>query len=474
MEWFIGIETKTRSYSDDMVDADAMEKPVMHFQTLAMRIMLVSVFYLAAPPLSASAAILIEDGCHGSPGGGCITRGEISSVYIYGMIDDDTAVAIARIDGMLPLDKPFPLVYINSDGGSAHSAEWIGRILRRRQASIEGRDVFHPDRDARCYSACVLVALGAVSRQFRDIGVHRSHIEFTKRGSIVDVQPSVPAQDNAMQAYIEEMGAHSDLRKAIDQTPFDAMTYFRYYDGKPDESQTIVTIGFHTRYDASPKGRDWPADALVQTSNEEALAAGARRGDVAASKELAARFLFGRGGQRSDIPLGISYLEEAAERGDIRSRHLLGVVYSNGYADVQVDKARAAAHFRIAAEAGFAGAQNNLGFFLFEGSGVEKNIPEAVYWITRAAEQGEPFAYSSLGEMRFEGGGFPPDDVETFKWLQLAVKHMPSGASRNYDVDLLAKVTARMTDAQLAEANKRVAAWRPLVQARVTMLDKDD
>ena len=46
----------------------------------------------------------------------------------------------------------------------------IGRILRSRKASIEGRDVFFPDRLAMCNSACVSLAAGAIERQFDEVG----------------------------------------------------------------------------------------------------------------------------------------------------------------------------------------------------------------------------------------------------------------------------------------------------------------
>lgn len=422
----------------------------------------------------ASAAILIEHGCTGQATGNCPSTGEVTSVYIYGTIDDATAVEVARIDGRLPVGAPFPPVFINSDGGSIAAAEWIGRILRRRQASIEGRDVLFPDRDARCYSACVLLSLGAVTRQFRDIGVHRGHIEVTKRLTTIGVRPTDAAQESRGQAYLNEMGAHPGLRTAIEQTPFDEITYFSFDDNKPADAQPIVEFGFRMRAEPPQPGKGRPSGTFVYTVDDHALAIGVERGDVAAAKELGFGFLFGRGGHRKDIDIGLEYLEKAATLGDISTRHLLGVIFRNGYAGVTKDMSKALEHYRIAAEAGWAGSQNNLGFHLFKGQGAAKNIPEAVYWITRSAEQGEPFAYSSLGEMRFEDGIFPVDDIETYKWLKLAVQYMPKGTSRDHDADLLARVTVRMSEAQIVEAERRVSAWRPLVQTRALMRDKDD
>ena len=48
----------------------------------------------------------------------------------------------------------------------------------------------------------------------------------------------------------------------------------------------------------------------------------------------------------------------------------------------------AARLYRLSANLGFAGAQNNLGDCYEHGIGLEKNYAMAVYWYTRAAERG--------------------------------------------------------------------------------------
>jgi TPR repeat protein len=425
-------------------------------------------------PTAANAAALVEWQCEGEASATCATGHEIADIYIYGDINDDTAAVIEHVDQSLPTDKPFPKVYINSEGGAAGSALSIGQILRRRAAEIEGRDRFFPDGDAKCYSACVLIALGAVTRQFNDIGVHQGHRTDFRRGEVIGVKPVEDKVREIVAKYLHQMGAPAELTEAMERTPFDDMTYFTYDPGKPHDAQPIVRMGFHMRIDSTEKSHGLPLNSLVYYSEEDQLLAGAGRGDVTAMRELGEVYLFGRGIARRNTAQGLKFLEMAADTGDVRSRHYLGVILSNGYAGISIDKAGAAKHHKIAAEAGHAGSQNNLGFMYFKGEGVERSLPLAVHWVTRSAEQGEPFAYGTLGEMYVRGDVFPPDDIEAYKWLKLAATLMPRGGSRDSHVALLAALTKSMKKEEIAEGEKRAAAWRPLKQTDSLMRDKDD
>ena len=404
----------------------------------------------------------------------CAQNGGIEHIFIYGEIDDETAIKVAQIDGAIPVGKPFPPIYVNSDGGDIEAAMWIGRILRRRGATIEGRDAFFPDNGASCASACVLIAAGAVVRQFRDIGLHRTSIVHKDGRGRVEVRAGSEASMQAIFNYLDEMGIPPAIRTYIASTPHDDMTYLTYDAKKPHDQQPIVALGFRMSPDDEEKEPKRVSGLLTLTDDTAELQAGADAGDARAAHQLAKRFFYGTDGEDKDVTQAMRYFERAVELGNIQARHTLGVIFSNGWGGVAVDKERAFKHYLIAAQAGYSGSQNNLAFAYFQGAGVEQNIPEAVYWATRSAEQGEPFAYSTLGEMRFAGVGFPADDVETFKWLKLAVTKMPDGKGRQYDAELLAKVVARMTDAQYQEGWARFVGWKPLKQTMSLMGDKGE
>ena len=67
------------------------------------------------------------------------------------------------------------------------------------------------------------------------------------------------------------------------------------------------------------------------------------------------------------------------------------------------------------------------------------------------------------------GEGVPPrDDVEAYKWIKLStdrytVKNQDRLDQAQKD---LATLSARMTPAQITEAERRVRAWKPVPQVR--------
>lgn len=76
------------------------------------------------------------------------------------------------------------------------------------------------------------------------------------------------------------------------------------------------------------------------------------------------------------------------------------------------DDAAAVKWYRLAAEKGYAPAENNLGFFYAEGRGVARDDAEAVRWYRRAADRKYPPAQTSLGMMYQQGRGVPQSDFE--------------------------------------------------------------
>ena len=108
------------------------------------------------------------------------------------------------------------------------------------------------------------------------------------------------------------------------------------------------------------------------------------------------------------------------------------------------------------AEAGDAMAQNNIGFMYRKGRGVPPDEKEAVKWYRRAAEQGLPDAMTNLGYMYDEGRGIEQDLLESYKWFLLAAERGREGAEGHLDV-----LKGFLTPEQIAEAEKRAAAWTP-------------
>jgi uncharacterized protein len=112
---------------------------------------------------------------------------------------------------------------------------------------------------------------------------------------------------------------------------------------------------------------------------------------------------------------------------------------------------------RRLAEEGLATAQFNLGQMYDKGEGgLPKDFAAAASWYRKAAEQGIADAQVNLGVMYGAGRGVPQDYVLAHMWLNLAAAGGTKDAAEGRE-----RVTAKMTPAQVAEAQKLAREWKP-------------
>ncbi|WP_170921027.1 tetratricopeptide repeat protein [Enhydrobacter aerosaccus] len=126
------------------------------------------------------------------------------------------------------------------------------------------------------------------------------------------------------------------------------------------------------------------------------------------------------------------------------------------------DYATAIAIWRPLAEQGNAEAQTLLGAMYWSGEGVPRDHREAARWYLRAAEQGYARAQNDIGFMYGFGEGIPPhDDVQAYKWISLAIMRYTAKNQDRLDQAAkdLATLKARMTPAQIAEAERLIRQW---------------
>ena len=130
---------------------------------------------------------------------------------------------------------------------------------------------------------------------------------------------------------------------------------------------------------------------------------------------------------------------------------------------VPQDYAESMRWYRKAADQGHAPAQINLGNMYSLGQGVPRDDGEAVRWYRKAADQGHANALALLGVMYESGTGVPQDYVQAHKWYNLAAARFPASETKNRDLVFLKRdaVTAKMTPAQIAEAQRLAREWKP-------------
>ncbi len=119
------------------------------------------------------------------------------------------------------------------------------------------------------------------------------------------------------------------------------------------------------------------------------------------------------------------------------------------------DFAAALAEFRPLAEAGDAQSQFDLGILHQHGWGTARDTPAAIAWYVKAARQGHVLALHNLGLIYMFGWGVARNDVQAYLWFSLAAEAPLANAATNRDI-----IAGRMSEAERAEADALVEAWR--------------
>ena len=407
----------------------------------------------------------------------CIKKDQLKFIFIFSEIDTKDFDKINEIDALWPADKPFPPVYLESEGGRLTPALAIGRILRERNAYVETKNPFIESGENyrhRCYSACAFIAAGATKRQISNIGLHNGYSTINRGKANQQYLPARESSNALIRNYLEEMKMDAQIYAIIRSTPFDGMKYFEFDPSVAGFDQDIVRWGFHqfnnpeSAGEAAPIG---PASNHPSFYDDKKFAVS--EGIHEASVELAYAYASQANGRKPNYPAAMKAMLYAAIMEDVHAQHMMGHLLSTGeWQEKNLKEGKE--WFLKAAQNGFPGSQNNIGWAYYKGTGVQKNIPLAVHWITRSADAGEPFAYGSLCEMYGAGNVFPPDKQEAYKWCKLAALEMPFGKARDLAVKILNRYISKMSEDQLSVGKADVESWKPLRQTKFTMQNMED
>jgi TPR repeat protein len=180
----------------------------------------------------------------------------------------------------------------------------------------------------------------------------------------------------------------------------------------------------------------------------------AEQGDATLQAALGAIYANGWGVPQN-YAAAASWYQKAADQGYADAQSMLGLMYQTGQG-VSQDYQAALNWFRKAAALGHADAQRLLGAAYYKGQGVAQDYAAAVSWFRKAADQGNVEAQSVLGSMYFLGQGVPQDYVSAHRWLNLAAARGAKGL-----VEIRDMVAAKMTPAQIVEAQRLAREWMP-------------
>lgn len=198
------------------------------------------------------------------------------------------------------------------------------------------------------------------------------------------------------------------------------------------------------------------------TEAAEAFTKAANEGSSLGQVWLGLQYEEGQGVPK-DFNKAASLYRQAADQGDGLAQLKLGELYWRGQG-VPQDPVQAVFWIRKAANGGFSIAQYNLGMRYSAGVGVPEDSDQAVFWIRKAADQRDQDAMFELGTRYEVGRGVPQDLVEAYKWYDLTAASFMgiSAASHAKAIDYRDAVANKMTQAQIAQAQKRVSEWRPV------------
>ncbi len=164
-------------------------------------------------------------------------------------------------------------------------------------------------------------------------------------------------------------------------------------------------------------------------------------------------------GVPQDAMEAAKWFRKAAEQGDDYSQRQLGELYEKGQG-VPQDYIEAVKWYRKVAEKSYSDAMFYMGCAYESGRGVPQDYAEAASWYRKAAARGNTAALNNLGEMYEFGRGIPQDYVQAHKWYNLAAAKFP-GPDRDKAEKNREAIAAKMTPAQIAEAQKLAREWRP-------------
>ena len=95
-----------------------------------------------------------------------------------------------------------------------------------------------------------------------------------------------------------------------------------------------------------------------------------------------------------------------------------------------------------------------------DGRGVPQDDAEAAKWYRLAAEQGIGAAQYNLAVMYATGRGVRQDYVQAHKWVDLAASRATGDDEEKY-AEACGRIATRMTDQQIAEAQRLAGEWKP-------------
>lgn len=138
--------------------------------------------------------------------------------------------------------------------------------------------------------------------------------------------------------------------------------------------------------------------------------------------DLAQRFAAAAAAVETKQPGGLDQLKAVANLGHAPAQFYLAKLYENGTGGVKKDLIEARRWTERAAEGGDPKAMHNLGISYISGAGGPKNSTTAAQWFRRAADLGLVDSQYNLAALYEQGLGVGQNAAESYKWYLVAAR----------------------------------------------------
>ena len=212
---------------------------------------------------------------------------------------------------------------------------------------------------------------------------------------------------------------------------FIAVWYKRGWGGEEKKNQAVQWLekaAHRGSVDAmNDLGCDYSTGALGLTQSwtkaNELWALAAEKGHAKARYSLGCSYYFGRGELVIDFNRCVKLWEQSAKQGSTNAKFSLARIYHSGSNDgspmtIPVDPQLCFRWDLAAAKQEHVQSMVNIGFFYYEGDGVEQNLESAFEWFTKSAEMDDSLAQFMLGSCFEDGEGVDVDLVQAMHWYE--------------------------------------------------------
>jgi localization factor PodJL len=154
-------------------------------------------------------------------------------------------------------------------------------------------------------------------------------------------------------------------------------------------------------------------------------------------------------------PAGLDRLRRAANMGLAAAQFDLSKAYLTGTLGVKKDEAESRRWTERAAQAGDSRAMHNLGLAFFHGSGGPMNKTTAAQWFRRAADLGMGDSQYNLASLYEQGYGVSQNPAEAYKWYLIAARSGDAEARSAAD-----RLKGELTPEARSAAERSAAGYR--------------